>query len=61
MLLVSLTEKKLLDRFTKKNWKTNHKGFRVIKRKNDRLYVKRKGFGYSLNSRIDKKRHSINE
>ena len=55
MLLVSLTQKELLDRFTKKNWKTNHKKLRVIKRKDDKLYVKWKGFGYSLNSRTDKK------
>ena len=44
--------------------KTNQKEFRiekVIKRKGDKLYVKRKGYDSSFNSWIDKKRHSINE
>ena len=44
MLLVILKEKKLLERFTKKNCKkTNQKKFRVekvIKRKGGKLYVK---------------------
>ena len=44
MLLVILKTKKLLERFTKKEFqKTNQKEFRaekVIKRKSDKLYVK---------------------
>ena len=59
MLLVILTEKKLLERFTKKNCKKkNQKKFIVItaiKRKGDKLYVKRKIYHNSLNSWIDKK------
>ena len=42
--------------------KTNQKEFRiekVIKRKGDKLYVKRKGYDSSFNSWIDKKRHGI--
>ena len=44
--------------------KKNQKEFRiekVIKRKSDKLYVKRKGYDNSFNSWIDRKRHSINE
>ena len=47
MLLVILTAKKLLERFTKKNGKVNRKEFRaekVIKRKGDKLYAKWKGY-----------------
>ena len=59
MLLVILKAKKLLERFTKKNWrKTNQKEFRVgkvIKRKRDILYIKWKGDNSSFNSWIDKK------
>ena len=66
MLLVILTEKKLLERFMKKHWKknyekafqkTNQKEFRVekvVKRKGDKLYVKWKGYNSSFNSWIDK-------
>ena len=50
--------KKLLEHFMKKKLqKTNHQEFRtekVIKRKGDKLYVKWKGYGSSLNSWIDK-------
>ena len=59
MLFVILTEKKLLERFTKKKLqKTNQKEFRtdkVIKRKGDKLYVKWEGYNNSFNSSIDKK------
>ena len=59
MLLVILTEKKLLERFAKKNCKkTNQKTFRVekvIKRKGDKIYVKWKGYNNLFNSWIDKK------
>ena len=65
MLLVILREKKFLERFTKQNCqKTNQKEFgveKVIKRKDDKLYVKWKGYDSSFKSWIDKKRHSINE
>ena len=46
MLLIILTEKKLLDFFTKRTWKkTNHKRVeKVIKRKDDKLYVQWKGY-----------------
>ena len=58
MLLVILTAKKLLERFTKKNRKVNRKEFRaekVMKRKGDKLYVKWKGYDNSFNNWIDKK------
>ena len=58
MLLVILTEKKLLERFTEKNCqKTNQKEFRVAKviMRGDKLYVKCKGYDSSFNSGIDKK------
>ena len=39
----------------------NQKQFRiVIKKKDDKLYIKWNGYNNSLNSWIDKKRHSIN-
>ena len=44
--------------------KTNYKMFRVekvIKRKDDELYAKWKGYDNSFNSWINKKIHSINE
>ena len=47
MLLMILTEKKLLEIFTKKNCKKNQKEFRietVIKRKGDKLHVNWKGY-----------------
>ena len=54
-----LTAKRLLKRFTKNNWKKkkNQEEFRikeVIKRKDDKLYVKWKGYNNSFN-RTDKK------
>ena len=59
MLLVILTTKKLLECFTKKNYKkTNQKVYRVekvIKRKRDKLYVKWKGFDCCFNIWIGKK------
>ena len=59
MLLAILTEKKLLERFTKKNCKKkNQKEFsveKVIKRKGDKIYVNWKGYDSSFNSWIDKK------
>ena len=65
ILLVILTEKQLLELFTKKNTKnTNQKEFRVekvIKRKSNKLYVKLRGYDSSFTSWIDKKRHNINE
>ena len=62
MLLVILMEKKLFERFTKKNCKKktkNQKEFRVekvIKRKGRKLYVKWKGYDSSFKIWIDKKR-----
>ena len=44
--------------------KTNLKKFiveKVIKRKDDKLYVKWKGHNSSFNTWISKKRHTINE
>ena len=59
MLLVILKEKKLLDCFMKTKCKnTNQSQFRVekvIKKKDDQLYVKWKGYDSSFNSWIDKK------
>ena len=47
-------DKKLLERFTKKNCrKTNQKEFgieKVIKKKGDKLYAKWKGYNNSFNS-----------
>ena len=64
MLLMILTEKKLLEHFYKNELlKTNQKEFRiekVIKRKDDKLYVTWKGYNNSFNSWIDKK-NRINE
>ena len=57
MLLVILKTKKLLECVTTKNCK-NQKEFRVekvIKRKNDKLYVIWKGYDWIDNSLIDKK------
>ena len=51
--------------YEKELQKINQKEFRsekVIKRKSDKLYVKKqKGYNNSFNSWIDKKRHNINE
>ena len=59
MLLVILKAKKLLESFTKKNYKKQiKKSFRVenvIKRKGNKLYVKWKGYDSSFNTWIDKK------
>ena len=58
MLLVIVTEKKLLERFAKRIAKNKSKEFRVekdIKRKGDKLYVKWKCYNSSFNSLIDKK------
>ena len=59
ILLVIVRENKLLERFSKKNWKkTNQKEFRVkkvIKRKGDKLYVEWEGYYNLVNSWIDKK------
>ena len=64
MLLVILTEKKLLDYLRKKiekkkkTKKTKQKDFRpekVMKRKYDKLYVKWKGYDRSFNSWTDRK------
>ena len=58
MLLLILKKKKLLERFTKTNYKkTNQKEFRneeLIKSKGDKLCVK-KGYDRSFNSLMDKK------
>ena len=58
MLLMILKTKKLLECFTKTNYKTNQKQFRtekVIKRKSDKFHVKLKGYDSSFNNCIDKK------
>ena len=60
MLLVILTEKKLLERFSKKNFKKPKpkKSLELKlkkKRKGDKLHVKWKGFDNSINCWIDKK------
>ena len=54
--------KKLLELFMKKNFRRLIKKFRiekVIKRKGNKLYAKRKGYDNSFNSWTDKKRHCI--
>ena len=58
MVLVILTQKKLLKRFTKKNCKKQIKKFKVekvLKRNVYKLYVKWKGYDSSSDSYIDKK------
>ena len=59
MLLVILMAKNLLERFMeKKLQKKNQKEFRIekiIKKKGDKLYVKRKDYNNSFNSWIYKK------
>ena len=59
MLLVILKAKKLVKRFTKKNWKKQIKKSlefeKVITRKGDKLYVKWKDYDSSFNNWIDKK------
>ena len=54
MLLMILMEKKLLERFTKKN-KKEFRIEKVIERKVDKLYVKRKEYNNSFNNWIDEK------
>ena len=58
MLLMILTMKKLLERFTKNNFtETNREKFKIretIKRKGKKLYVKWKGYDNSFNIWIDK-------
>ena len=58
MLLLILLVKKLLECFTKKNCKKQIIEFRtgkVIKRKNNKLYVQWKGYNNSFNRWADKK------
>ena len=56
MLLLNLAVKKLLKRFTKKNCKRlEFRIEKVIKRKDDKLYVKWKGYDNLFNSWIVKK------
>ena len=59
MLLVILKAKKFSEHFMKRNLKKYiKKEFRVekvIERKGDKLYVKRKGYSSSFNSWIDEK------
>ena len=54
ILYVILTEKKLLERFTKKNCKNQIKNKirveKVIKRKGDKVYVKWKGYDSAFNN-----------
>ena len=53
-----LTEKKLLERLTKRNCKKQIKKFKVekvIKRKGDKLYVQWKGYNSSFKSWIDQR------
>ena len=45
----------VLERFKKKNCKTNQREFRIGKRKSNKLCVKWKGCDNSFNSWIDKK------
>ena len=57
-VISDLKVKKLLERFTKMNWKEHIKKsleMKKIKRKGDKLYVKWKGYDNSFNNWIDKK------
>ena len=58
MLLMILTMKRLLERFTKNNFtEANREKFKIretIKRKGKKLYVKWKGYDNSFNIWIDK-------
>ena len=50
--------------YEKELQKTNQKEFRiekVVKKKDNKLYLKWKGYNNSFNIWIDKERHSINE
>ena len=63
MLLVILKAKKLLEHFTKKNYKNQKKkefGIKKVIKKGDKLYVKWNGYDNLFNRWIDKK-HCINE
>ena len=64
MLLVILTVKKFLERFTKNNCKKQIKKSlelkKLIQRKDNKLYVKWKSYNCYFNNWIDKKRHNIN-
>ena len=63
MLLVILKAKKLLEHFTKKNYKNQKKkefGIKKVIKKGDKLYVKWNGYDNLFNRWIDKKR-CINE
>ena len=55
MLLVILMTINVLERFKKKNCKTNQREFRIGKRKSNKLCVKWKGCDNSFNSWIDEK------
>ena len=60
MLSGMLMLKKLSERFTKKYWKKQFKSYKKrsrkeIKKKEDMLYVKWKGYDNSFNRWIDKK------
>ena len=55
MLFIILTVKKLLEHFTKKNFKKQFRIEKVIKRKGYKAYAKWKGYDNSFNSWIDKK------
>ena len=59
MLLVILKVNKLLESFTKKNYKKEIKKSLELKKKNkkkgNKLYLKWKGYNNSFNSWIDKK------
>ena len=58
LLFATLAVKKLLELLTKKSQKTNKKESRtekVIKKKDNKVYVKCKGHDNSFNSWIDKK------
>ena len=65
MLLLILKAKKLLERFNeKKLQKINKKKFKVekvVKRKDNKLCVKWKGYDSSFNSWIDKKTNIVNK
>ena len=62
MLLIILMERKLLEHFTKKNTKKNQNKFRIeqlVKKKDNKLYNKWKGYNNLFNNWINKK--DINE
>ena len=61
MLIVILIVKKCLECFMKKTNQMKFRAEKVIKRNDNKLYVKWEGYDCSFNSWIDKKRHNINE